>query len=128
MKKYAPFFILQILANALWVFWSLPEMGETGTLFETASWLIAQALLPIFLSSLLQAKRKSGYWLTFGYGLVFGLYGFGTLGWSLMGPFTPLSVYTVSALFLVIGFGTVFQSLKDLNIGKPVRRYDIEDQ
>ena len=124
MKKYFPFFALQILANVLWAFWALPSIGESGSFLETIKWLGVQILLPVFFCLLLSSRRKSAYVLMVMYGILTALYALGMTGWSLIGEATPLSVYVVCAIFFVVSFGIVFQALKDLNVGQKARRYD----
>ncbi len=124
IKKYLPFFTLQILANLLWAFWALPAIGEAGSLQETLKWLGVQILFPIFFCLLLTSRRKSAHVLMVIYGALTGLYALGMTGWALIGEGTPFSVYAVCAIFFVVSFGIVFQSLKDLNVGQKARRYD----
>ena len=129
LKKYIPFWGLQILANGLWAFWVLPSLGESGSLKETLIWISAQVLIPTFLSLLILRGRKSAYWLTVVYGIMTAFYAMGMLGWSLSGEATPLSVYVVCLLLFIVAFGVVFGALKDLNIGQKARRYDeIKDE
>lgn len=129
LKKYLFFFSLQVFAIALWAFWVLPDVGETGEFSQTAAWLAVQVLFPVFFSLLIARRRKSGYWLTALYGVIIGLYALGMTGWALVGAGTPVSVYAVCAIFFVVAFGVVFNALKDLNIGQKQRRYDeIKDE
>ena len=129
IKKYLPFWTIQILANILWVFWVLPAIGESGSPAETLKWLGVQILSPAFLSLLISQGRRLAYGLTAFYGAMTGLYALGMLGWALIGEATPLSVYAVCGLFFVVAFGLMFLALKDLNIGQKARRYDeIKDE
>ena len=124
VKKYIPYFVLQVLSNVLWVFWALPALNETGTVLETVEWFGVQILCPIFLSLLISKKRPFAYVLTILYGLIIGLYAVGMVGWALMGIGIPSSVYVVCSLFLIVTFGVVFHGLIDLKIGQKARRYD----
>lgn len=126
LKKYWIIFSFQIAANTLWVFWALPQIGEEASLVHSLEWLGTQILFPIFFSLLISQRRKSGFWLVVVYGAFTGLYGLGTFAWAVIGTYTPASVYVVSGLFIVIAFTLIFAALKDLNIGKTRRRYDIE--
>lgn len=111
----------------MWAYWALPEMDEQGTASQSFEWLCAQVLFPVFFCVLLSRKRKSVLWMLVAYGGWLGLYGLGTTGWALMGPATPFSVYAVCALFLMAGFGLIYNALKDLNIGQQKRSYGLED-
>lgn len=124
LKRYLPFFGLQIFANILWMLWVLPALGETGSLLEMAAWLESQILMPVFLCLLINRHRRAGYWLTILYSVIFGLYATGMTGWSLMGVGIPYSVYVVCAILFVVSFGVFVLALKDLNIGQKTRRYD----
>ena len=124
IKKYIPYFGLQLLANGLWIFWVLPSIGESGSFLETLEWLGVQILLPAFFCLLLSRPRKLAYGLIVLYGILTGLYALGMTGWALIGEATPVSVYVVCVIFFIISFGVVFQALKDSNIGQKARRYD----
>ncbi len=129
IKKYLPFWGLQVLANILWLFWVLPALGESGSPGEMLKWLGVQILSPLFLSLLMAQARRLAYGLTALYGAMTGLYALGMLGWALIGEATPLSVYAVCGLFFWVAFGLIFLALKDLNIGQKARRYDeIKDE
>ncbi len=129
MKKYLPFLILGPISNALWAWWALPEINEQGTGYETLQWLCTQALVPVlFVGLLLFFRKKIVYWLLVIYSGFIILFGIGIFGWALMGAATPLSIYAVCFIFFIMGFGILYQALKDLNFGKTVRRYHDEDQ
>ncbi|HTL70759.1 MAG TPA: hypothetical protein VL404_05670 [Candidatus Eisenbacteria bacterium] len=127
LRKYLPFLLMIPVANALWAWGVLPRIGEEGTPAETFEWLVVQWVVPTLMAVLLVAKSRLARPLLCAYGVVLALYGVGTLGWALMGLYTPLPVYGVCALFLVAGFGLVFRSLKDLNVGRVVKRYHLDD-
>ena len=127
LKKYLPFILLIPLSNALWAWGVLPQIGEQGTRRQLIEWLIVQALVPTLSTVLLVLGSRLARPIFCLYGSTLVLYGVGTLGWALMGLYTPALVYVVSGLFLVAGFGLVFNALKDLNVGKTVKRYDLED-
>ena len=124
-KKYLPFLLMIPISNALWAWWVLPEMNEQGTFSETLAWLFVQALVPLLFGILLNRKQRYVFWLLFIYAALIILFGVGILGWALMGPGTPFSVYATCLLFVVVGFGILFNSMKDLNFGK-ARRFDSE--
>ena len=127
LKKYIPFLILGPLSNALWAGWALPEISEQGTPSETVQWICVQALLPLIFCMLLALKQRLAFWCLMIYSGFIILFGVGVFGWALMGPGTPLSVYAVCLTLFVMGFGLLYQSMKDLNFGKKTRRYDVED-
>ena len=121
-----PFFVLKVCADALWGYVALPEMGEQGTDWQTIQWIGVQALVPALFSLLLIRKQRYALWFLVAYGVLIILYGLGTFGWALTGPATPLSVYAVCMIFFVIGFGVLFNALRDLKIGGR-RHYGLED-
>jgi hypothetical protein len=127
LKKYLPFFILQLTANSIWVFLVLPAVGEEGTLSETLRWLAIQIALPGFLAWLLIRGRRYALWLLIIYASLILLFGLGMVGWALMGEATPWTVYAVCLLFFVVGFGILFYALKDLNIGQKPRQYGLDE-
>jgi len=127
LKDYLFFLVLMPISNALWAWWVLPEMNEQGTFSETLAWICVQALVPLLFGILLNRKQRYVYWFLFVYAVLLNLFGVGTLGWALMGPGTPLSVYVVCLLFFVIGFGLLFHSMRDLNFGRDRRKFDLEE-
>ena len=128
IKKYLPFLILGPASNILWATWALSEINEQGTFGETMQWIATQALLPILLGILVALRSKIGLWLLTVYSGFVLLFGIGILGWALMGPATPLSVYVVCFILFVMGFGLLYQSMKDLKIGKKARRDYAQDE
>ena len=126
LKKYLPFFILKVCADVLWGWWALPQMGEQGTDLQTLEWMGVQALVPLLFVLLLIRGQRYVYWFLIAYGSLIILYGLGTLGWAVIGPATPFSVHTVCLIFFIIGFGIVFNAMRDLKIGGK-RIYGFED-
>lgn len=102
-------------------------MEEQGTYQQIVPWLVMQIMLPALLLVLLNKKRRYAYWLVAVYGAMMVLFGLGTTGWALMGLYTPLYVYVVCGLLLITGFGTVYNSLKDLNIAKQPRKTYLDE-
>ncbi len=127
LKKYIPFLILGPVSNALWAGWALPEINEQGTPLETVQWIAVQALLPLVFCMLLVLKHRLAFWGLMIYSGFIILFGVGVFGWALMGPGTPLSVYAVCLMLFVMGFGLLYQSMKDLNFGKKGRKFYTED-
>ena len=127
LKKYLPFLALGPLANLLWAFWALREINEQGSFVEMFQWICVQALLPVMLGLLLALKPKFAYGFLLVYSGFTILFSLGILGWALMGLGTPLSVYVVSAVLLVMGFGVLFHTLNDSKWGQRVTRYETED-
>ena len=127
LKKYLPFLMLGPLANLLWAFWALPQINEQGTFAETLQWICVQAFLPVILGLGLFLKKKFAYWFLVIYSGFTILFGLGMLGWALMGLVTPLSIYAVSFVLLVMGFGILFHALKDLKLGRKATRYETDD-
>ena len=128
LRNYLFFFLIGPVSNALWAFWALPEIGEQGTRTETLQWLCTQAILPAVLAFSLVSGMKFVLWFVVIYSGFILLFGIGIFGWALMGPGTPLSIYVVCALFFIMGFGLLYQSLKDLKFGRKEKRYDVEDE
>lgn len=127
LKKYIPFLILGPVSNALWAGWALPEINEQGTPAETVQWIAVQALLPLIFCMLLALKQRLAFWGLMIYSGFIILFGVGVFGWALMGPGTPFSVYAVCLMLFVMGFGLLYQSMKDLNFGKKGRKFYTED-
>ncbi len=114
-------------ANLLWAFWALREINEQGGFVEMLQWICVQALLPVMLGLLLALRPKFAYGFLLVYSGFTILFALGILGWALMGLGTPLSIYAVSTVLLVMGFGILFQALKDSRWGQKVTRYETED-
>ena len=112
---------------ALWAFWVLPSIDESGTPGQLLSWFFVQLLMPVSLSLLIYFLNKIGYIAVLCYGVFIGLHGFGDLGWALMGTFTPFLVYLHSILMIVIGLACLYFSMKDLGIGKNSPRILLEN-
>ena len=127
LKKYLPFLVLGPVANLLWAFWALREINEQGGFLEMLQWICVQALLPVMLGLLLALKPKFAYGFLLVYSGFTILFALGILGWAFMGLGTPLSIYAVSAVLLVMGFGILFHTLKDSQWGQRVTRYETED-
>ena len=127
LRKYFPFLVLGPISNGLWAFWVLPRIGEQGTFRETIQWICVQALIPVLLGILLVMRRKFVFWLLLVYSGFTILFALGILGWALMGAATPISIYLVSAVLLIMGFGVMFNTLSDLKVGNKVTRYETED-
>ena len=127
IKKYAIFLILGPIANLLWVFWALPQINELGNPQETAQWFFVQSLFPIIFAILIFLKKKYVFWAILMYSGFIILYAIGMLGWALMGPETPISIFTECVLLMIMSFGLLFNSIKDLNILKEVKRYETQD-
>ena len=127
LKKYLPFLALGPFANLLWAFWALREINEQGSFDEMLQWICVQALLPAMLGLLLALKAKFAYVFLLIYSGFTILFAMGIFGWALMGLGTPLSIYAVSTVLLVMGFGILFQALKDSRWGQEVTRYESED-
>lgn len=127
MKKYVFFFTLHIFSLVVWAVWALPQMGESGTFPDEASWLAAQIVLPVFISVLLARHYRPGLWIALAWGLIILLSGAGLLGWALMGPATPFVVHFVALLLLMDGLGIFSSALKDLKWIHERNRYALED-
>ena len=128
LKKYILFLLLGPVSNFLWAGWVLPEINEQGTFVETVQWISVQALLPLIFCVLLALKQKFVHWMMIVYSGFIILFAVGVLGWALMGPGTPASVYVVCLILFVMGFGILYQSMKDLDFEKKPRRYDAEGE
>jgi hypothetical protein len=128
LRNYLFLLLLGPMSNALWAYWALPEIGEQGTHSETLQWLCTQAFLPLVFAIAVAAGMKFVLWFMVIYSGFILLFGIGIFGWALMGPGTPLSVYVVSGFLFIMGFGLLYQSLKDLNFGKRGTRFDAEDE
>lgn len=127
LKKYAFFLMLGPISNALWAWWALPQINEQGSVEETIQWVCVQAILPAVFAVLLLFRQKFVLWLMTIYSGFMILFTLGIAGWALMGSGVPLSIYGVCLVMFVMGFGILFNSLKDLNVGQIARRYDPED-
>lgn len=127
LKKYAGYLIMGPLSNALWAWWVLPQINEQGTLEETIQWILVQAMLPALFAVLLLFRQKFVYWLMAVYSGFIILYGAGILGWAFMGSGVPKSLYTMCLMLMIMGYGILFHSLKDLNVGRSVKNYHFED-
>ena len=127
LKKYLPLLILGPVSNALWIGWALPQINEQGTFEEVIQWLCVQGFIPIFFALLLLLRVKLVYWLMVVYSGFIILFATGMLGWAFIGSRVPLSIYAVSTALFVMGFGILFHALKDLNVGKPVKYYGLEN-
>ena len=127
LKKYTFFLMLGPISNALWAWWALPQINEQGSMEETIQWILIQAILPAVFAVLLLFSRRFVLWLMTIYSGFIILFTIGMLGWALMGLGVPFSIYVVCAVMFVMGFGMLFHSLKDLNVGQEARRYDLED-
>lgn len=127
IKKYLFFLLLGPVANILWALWVLPQINERGTGPETLQWFLVQSLFPVIFGILLALKKKLVFWLLIIYSGFTILFAIGMLGWALMGPEAPVSIFIVCLLLLVMAFGLLFNSLKDLKLGHGVRRYETQD-
>ena len=127
IKRYISFLILGPVANLSWILWVLPEINERGTGAETLQWFLVQSLFPVLFGLLIAFNKKSVLWLLIIYSGFMILFTIGMLGWALMGPEAPLSIYVVCFLLLVMAFGLLFNSLKDLKLDRGVQRYETQD-
>ena len=127
IKRYLFFLILGPVANLSWVLWVLPAINERGTLAETLQWFLVQSLFPILFGLLITFKKKVVFWPMIVYSGFMILFTIGMLGWALMGPEAPVSIYAVCLLLIVMAFGLLFNSLKDLKLGRGVQRYETQD-
>ena len=127
IKKYLFFLALGPIANLLWALWALPQINERGSNLEMAQWFLVQSLFPIVFGFLISLKKKFVFWLLMVYSGFMILFAIGMLGWALMGPEAPVSIYMVCSLLLVMAFGLLFNSLKDLKFGQGVKRYETQD-
>ena len=115
------------MANLLWVFWVLPQINERGTWQETIQWIVIQSLFPVIFTVLLAAKKKYVFWMLIVYSGFMILFMIGLIGWALMGPETPISIYAVCGILMMMAFGLLFNSLSDLKVGQGVKRYETQD-
>ncbi len=127
LSRYVIFLLLGPAANLLWVFWVLPQINERGTWQETVQWIGIQSLFPLLFGILLAVKKKYVFWMLLVYSGFMILFMIGMIGWALMGPATPIAVYAVCALLMVMAFGLLINSLRDLKVGQGVKRYETED-
>jgi len=128
LKRYIFYLILGPISNTLWAFWALPEIGEQGTWAETLQWMCTQAIIPAVATLFLAFNVKFVLWLLIIYSGFIILFAVGIFGWALMGPGTPVSIYVVCAVLFTMGFGLLYQSMKDLNLGKEIKSYQDEDE
>ena len=127
IKKYLFFLILGPIANLLWALWVLPQINERGSGLETLQWFLVQSIFPVVFCLLIMLKKKLVHWLLMIYSGFMILFAIGMLGWALMGPEAPVSIYAVCFLLLVMAFGLLFNSLKDSKLGQEVKRYETQD-
>ena len=127
LKRYAIFLLLGPISNALWAWWALPQINEQGSMQETVQWICVQALLPAVFAVLLLFRRRFVLWIMTVYSGFIILFTLGILGWALMGSGIPFSIYGVCAVMFVMGFGILYESLKDMNVGQKARYYEPED-
>ncbi len=127
IKKYLFFLGLGPLANLLWVLWVLPAINERGTVHETLQWFLIQSIFPILFAVLVVLKQKVVYWFMIIYSGFMLLFCIGMLGWALMGPEAPVSIYAVCFLLLVMAFGLLFNALKDSKLGQEEKPYETQD-
>ena len=127
IKKYLFFLGLGPVANLLWTLWVLPEINERGTISETLQWFLVQSIFPILFYLLIVLKKKIVFWLMIIYSGFMLLFCIGMLGWALMGPEAPGSIYMVCALQILMAFGLLFNALKDLKLDQGVKRYETQD-
>ena len=127
MKRYLFFLVLGPIANLLWVFWVLPQINERGSSSEMVQWFLVQSLFPIISLFLISLKKKFVFLFLIVYSGFVILFSIGMLGWALMGPEAPISIYVVCCLLLVMAFGLLFNSMKDLKLGQGVKRYETQD-
>src|SRR3989338_6625705 len=118
IKKYVTFLLLGPLANLLWAFWVLPGIDERGDRSEMFQWILVKSLFPAVFTFLIVFKIKYVYWMMTIYSGFMILFVIGMLGWAMMGPETPVSVYVVCGILIVMAFGLLFNSLQDLKEGK----------
>lgn len=127
LKKYAVFLMMGPVSNALWAWWALPQINEQGTRGEALQWISVQAVAPTLFAVLLLFRQRFVYWLMVVYSGFIILFATGVAGWALIGSGVPVSIYVVLLVLFMMGFGILFNSLKDLNVGRVVKRYDFED-
>ena len=127
IKRYVFFLVLGPMANLLWALWVLPQINERGSGSEMLEWFLVQSLFPMIFGLLISLKKKVVFWFLMIYSGFMILFTIGMLGWALMGPATPLSIFVVCLLLLVMAFGLLFNSLKDLKFGQGAIRYETQD-
>ncbi len=127
IKRYLFFLVLGPVANFLWALWVLPQINERGTGPEMFQWFLVQSLFPVLFGILIAFKKKYVLWLLMVYSGFIILFTIGMLGWALMGPETPISLYAVCLILIVMAFGLLFNSLKDSKFGQRITRYETED-
>ena len=127
INKYLFFLILGPVANLLWALWVLPEINERGSGLETLQWFLAQSIFPVAFCFFIILKKKFVHWLLIIYSGFMILFAIGMLGWALMGPEAPLSIYVVCLLLLIMAFGLLYNSFKDSKLGQKVQRYETQD-
>ena len=127
INKYLFFLVLGPIANLLWALWVLPQINERGNGPEMLQWLLVQSLFPAAFCLLIGLKHKLVYWLLIIYSGFMILFAIGMLGWALMGPEAPLSIYAVCFLLLIMGFGIMYNSFKDSKLGQKIKRYETQD-
>ena len=127
IKKYLFFLVLGPIANLLWALWVLPQINERGSGPETLQWFLVQSIFPVAFCLLIILKKKFVHWLLMIYSGFMILFAIGMMGWAMMGPEAPVSIYVVCALLLVTAFGLLFNSLKDSKLGQKVKRYETQD-
>ena len=127
IKKYLFFLVLGPIANLLWALLVLPQINERGSGLETLQWFLVQSIFPVVFCLLIMLKKKFVHWLLMIYSGFIILFAIGMLGWALMGPEAPVSIYVVCSLLLVMAFGLLFNSLKDSKLGQTVKRYETQD-
>ena len=127
IKRYLLFLLLGPIANLLWALWVLPQINERGSGLEMAQWFLVQSLFPVIFGILIKLNIKLVHWLLIIYSGFMILFTIGMLGWAMMGPEAPISIYVVCSILLVMGFGLMFNSLKDLKFGQGVKRYETKD-
>lgn len=128
MSKYFFFLVLGPVSNVLWAWWALPEINEQGTTLEMFQWIATQAALPVLFGILLALGSKIARWFILVYSGFTLLFAIGIFGWALMGSATPVSIYVVAGILFVMGFGLLYQSMKDLNFGHKERKTYAENQ
>ena len=127
IKKYLFFLVLGPIANLLWALWVLPQINERGSGPEMLQWFLVQSLFPAVFCLLIALKQKFVHWLLIIYSGFMILFVIGMLGWALMGPEAPLSIYAVCFLLLIMGFGLMYNAFKDSKLGQKVERYETQD-
>ena len=127
IKRYLLFLLLGPTANVLWALWVLPQINERGTGPEMLQWFLVQSFYPVIFGVLLAFRKKLVFWLLIIYSGFMTLFTIGMLGWALMSPEAPISIYVVCLLLVIMSFGLLFNSLKDLKLDRGVQRYETQD-